>query len=1349
MNKNEATSRAIAFLAWLDTFERIDTLILEIRHVQETIVSQLRVEELYAPFRYEDFYFWGTYQNRHGDPGELPTSELQATSPQDWSTALKNLPVLAEGCDVLSKLWCPEFPPRSGEATALQRLRSEKSLAEYRAWFDDEALSRCDGVLGKARRTLNTTNLLHANDEYLYEALRYLQLIKRDILYDKLVLARRALDMFHHNKEDASHGDRFTKYDPIAAFLVVRRGALKGLNLRLEHFSDVVSTVQEILNLSLERDPTPTVWRRRDQGIYTIDLADSCRKIAREVKSFLASVKGMATDPYGYVDHDDELDFIVHRYTRFYTSTVRFDSEQHKRATLVASRNQIRAGFVQSSFWMPERPDLQPIIAHEVAHLLVKQTFNDLSPITLDGMSDPLANLLMQISYICEQYSSRFQFIDFSPLIREQLLRELACDLISVATHRTSFVFAQFLELICFGCEDVFLDSHEEGIAQHPGQFEEDITFVRDRLPDWYLRLMVTAKFAAATVNGELGEHYLEHVALTGVEGLTRRAREQLSFWMDGEQKEDWETWYEMTEVILERLSTCSLIAATGAWNKNNRVNKVVKWEKARAGEMPYSRYVPELDDQIVQSCLGAWIDRLLEPPRMLGSYLRKEFPPPMAVDYCDVIAAFRNLYLNQAQITPFQKTERPEHNLFRYLADIPWQTALLTVHDFLGAELAGDYGVPRERWISGIHEFSWLGRDLYHFALEFVIWNERASMDRLKATNRWLLSTLRTIERNGKVAEHEPLEKLLKTLLYGSANVPDDRIPNRIEESSKRLAEIMRDFVKGWPREDVVHKWPALIAETGSVAICSTSPQNNPQEGISGINKQKMFDQYNHLASSKMDSARAQIDEALKKFVAQHSALIEAGNLPKSAMEVVLQLIKIMHYLSVRPSTVPHDIPVKRADSDTNSWSTVFCRYLDVPIQARKVKSVAGNETIKHLVPTRSVRIDRFSLSYESESFESNTPASPGQNNSGPDTLILGRPLYWHPWRADGVRERANQTMFRTTLTTALLGRFDRVSLSVAKHTRRIGPETPTVPFFRRQQVGFPFGADIAGDKVVSIPSSFPFPTSLSLEQSRDPDRQIRSAPLATINILLTQRSVRLTFVERLIAENLLARSYHKKLLSNYRFFRPDRDIGLLTDGWGDMFLVLFHELRQRGEITFDKYVEACEKVRRRLADIILLRQELFEDTLVVRTETSYTPLAVDGALLDPKTYETTISIRLRPTLDGTLLCERFEKHMNDVLSRSLVDDGVTPQISLSQIFRFSRVPGRTDYHIVTETAEPGLAEKIYQHLCGNKPPYSPGIIFGNLRERFFHDIDGFPEHIDSTSTLIGEVFHQKKRNS
>src|SRR5262249_11463063 len=141
------------------------------------------------------------------------------------------------------------------------------------------------------------------------------------------------------------------------------------LHSRLDAFNDILASVEEVINLSMERDPPPTVRRRRDQGIYTTDLADNCNFVAREIKDFIRTLVG-----YDHTDQDnvvlrEELEFIIHRYTRYFTSTYRYDHVWNLSRT--GSRPLV-AGFVQSSFWMPERPDLQPIIVHEIAHLLIR-----------------------------------------------------------------------------------------------------------------------------------------------------------------------------------------------------------------------------------------------------------------------------------------------------------------------------------------------------------------------------------------------------------------------------------------------------------------------------------------------------------------------------------------------------------------------------------------------------------------------------------------------------------------------------------------------------------------------------------------------------------------------------------------------------------------------------------------------------------------------------------------------------------------------------------------------------------------------------------------------------------------
>jgi hypothetical protein len=1400
MTNGNFESRALALLSWLDTFERTDALILEIRHVQETIASQLRSEQFYEPFRYEDHYLWGRY-----------TSHIKHDVESiDWYHVLTALPSVSEGCEILSKVWCPEFPPREGSKVAIEV--ETRKIAPYRRWFDYDAHMDCVNECRKRRHIVSVKNTFHANDDRLYDALRYLQLLKRDILRDKLILAYRALELFPQDQDSPSDRDGRKNLDPLACFLIFRRGALHGLHARLSHFRDVVSTVQEVLNLSLERDPTPTVRRRRDQGIYTTDLSDSCRQIAREIESFLTQIRFGDVTSDGYVDHDEQLEFLIHRYTRAHTSTVRVDESPDNTSRTDSQRAAEipapRAAFVLSSFWMPERPDLQPTIAHEVAHTFIKRDYQDLSPIALDGMDDPLALLLREVSYVFEQYSSRFVYFIFSPRNREVLLTELACELIGIAVHQTSYIFAQFLELVGFGTEDLFDPAPTVDIAQTNVQLQENIPFLRDRRPEWYLRIMLPLAFLRA-VSGKTRDQdhrvkYLEDLVQVGIATMTERIRYQLSNWMDGEQKEDWETWFEMTNVLVETIERSSFVRSTVDWLRTGRIDKLAFWKKRAWVSMPYSRYLPGLSDVIKNDCLGAWLDRLLECPRMLGEYIKATYPPGEKVTDTSAREAFRKLYLNSPQIVEYQRTDKPERRLFGHLIDIPWQTASLTAHDFLGCELAGQkYALPYSQWLTAIHEFSWLGRDMYHTALEFIVWHERPSIGRLKAANRWLSSAHDAIKDAilrfrdiAIVAGLDPLQAMLSRILGSDyeRSEDDNGLPTKLSSS---LQGLMDRLVDGWPPKEMSGSDLEMIRNLSLAEICDVYPDYNYNISPTGVSREIWRDIFDYIADVKMNDARSRIHRSIREFIEQNQPFFEApetNQVPSwrdRVRNILFELIRIRHYLSVRPGTKPRTEFTEHSDIVEDSWDAVFLRYLDVPIQARKLEGSSTSQTLDCLVPTRSIRIDRFSIPYERhlsssarkvekdakdrgqttmlhkrgdkiETYEDYAASThPGHVPS--DTLSEEAPVFWVPWGLEGTRADASPgELCARSMSTPLLGRFDRLSLHVGKHTIRLGPKPPQTPYFRRQQNGLPFAAQNTPDgKIHRLSSGFPFPTLVRCSKNQENQtatdtlqevQKENAVPLAAINMLLTQRSVRLTFVERLIAENLVAKSYHKEFFSSpYKHFRPDRDIGLLTDGWGDIFLILLAEYEPLAEEpTFDDYVVLCSGLRRRLANVIKLRQALFEDTLVVRTETSYTPLAVDAALLDPEAYNCTISVRLRPTLNATPLCEIFEEKMRRGLSEriNIDEDGQQKSLALSDLFSISRVPGRTDYLIRTNKIGAKRAAAVYRRLCVRCEGYdSYGIIFETLRNKFFHDEDDqtpdyitVSEHIESTATTIGE---------
>ena len=1406
MKSNNFEASSVAFLTWLDALERMDTLMLEIRHVQETIASQLRLPEgqrpnlLYDVFEYEDYYLWGTYSEDFrfhpvNGAGTRAMAEAKGLADaNDWSKVLDAIPLLSTGSYILATLWCPEFYPASLAPVEMDTIFDDHKV-EYDKWFNARSLGDRKKEWRRCREVLTEQNLLSAIDERLYDVMRYLQLVKRDILRDKLILCRRALDAFESPNANIHR-------DPLVLFLIVRRAVLERLHKRLDAFADILSNVQETLNLSLERDPAPTVRRRRDQGIYTTDLADSCQHIARDIASYFAWNRGSRPQAHeAYLNLDKEIEFIIHRYTRIHTSTTRSEEAPEppwrKLGANISERplHRLRAGFVQSSFWMPERPDLRPIIAHEVAHLLIMHHYDNLDPLTLDGLNDPFSRLLRQISYTMEQFADRFRYFRFADDVRREFLIECAVDLVSVAVHGTAYIFAHFMELICAECEDLFA-GHD--IADNVLQLaDENITFMRSNLPEWYLRVVVALNFSASLAQQNPTElKSLTDFVHKGAGALVQRVREQLFLWMDGDQKEDWVTWFEMTRVISELVGRSSFVSITRAWQVS-REDEVDAWSRQPQVKIPFNRQLPTLPLEVRRHCLGSWLDRIVEKPRKLGQYLSRT-ADRHTISHDEIIRGFRKIYFGA-----HKERQTCENELFRHLIDVSWQCAILTAHDFFNdpdANLPSTVvGVDRKNWIAAAHEFNWLGRDLYHTGLEFVVWFERPPIGRLKAVNRWLTAISKDIDRlrQGHVTAEGATDVYSQEIATILNTFDGLRIAISTGTDGTDPAEIIDRMGKIWGGDSISQKDIAAVRSIGSFWICEHYPNRGTERYGEGATRQRWMHIFDFAAAEIMDETSRAIHRALVALTRIDENLSLAQQDDRRAFitllnpddhgptefnglsRIIASWIRIAHYLNIRPEVRPIVGVGEKSDDEhprrAVNWNLAFSQYLNVPTSGRKTVATRKNPTdtgshvgsetndIRELVPSRSFRIDRISLTYEhqpddnQQSAESPDPdhTDGGVRREEPNRILVPfSRVYWTPWGPNGDEPFGDETnpLIQQVLTPSLLGRFDRIVLESAKHTARRRQYRAAIPFFRRQQIGIPFAAKVETTKRADGKGLTPVIGRLDSYGDRNPyPPPIRESdistegflgkisarvPIATINILLSQRSARLTFVERLIAEGSVMQSYYESWRSPYSCFRPGEDVGLLTDGWGDIFLMLFCDVGGAFTGSFADYILRCKEIEDRLREVIKLRAALFDDPLVVRSETSYTAVPIDTALLNPRRYQSTMLVRFRSTLDGTPLADHFEQAIWYKLR----------EYRLDRILRFMRISGRTDYAVVTlpveHEAATGAYEELLQHPIHRVDTFLPyGVLFQSLRWILFREALGdMGAYIDSTSTLISD---------
>jgi hypothetical protein len=1384
----------MALVAWLDCFERIDTLVLDIRHIQETIASQLKEKVFYAVFEYEDAYIWGRWIG-------TPHPGSGSSESGDWSDVLTKLPrdnpMAAQDCAMLATVWCPEFPAPEGYSVLYNSVKKadERLLRAFDRYFNRSVFESVTNELTTRRSEISRQNLFSASDDQLYYALRHLQLLKRDLLRDKLLLAQAAQSAFFSADCSNEPNRRKDRFFPL---VLLRSAVMERLHAALAALRDFLSTVQDTFSLSIERDPPPSVRRRRDQGIYTTDLADNCRHFSSEILELLGYLKrsgrGGTTERRHYDLSESDLDVIVHRYARSRTSTARYDTLSRGFDLPVPAGSApvpTSVGFVRSSYWMPERPDLQPVITHEVAHLLLIRHYGNLDPVVLAGKTDSLAHGLLRLNEVMERYAPRYQRYQFTAEAREALLREFGCDIISISIHGTAYMFAQFLELL--GTDFGWLFRAQAGKPSDPtfraGIVElvrERMTALRQQPPGWIARLCVATSFLRAL---EPDPDPLTALVIEGIEVIVDNVGAEISAMLHDELLTDWDNWHWMTRSLVDCVGRLRLPKRVAEW-KRRRTKEAHITERPTPAVAARNRYMPMLPPSIADLCLKAWLDRLVEPPRLLG---RQLFTQGSVLPLREPLReAFDSLYLGARPYRSVRYKTAPHLSLFNSLTDISWQCAMLTTVDFLGDYSNRNDPLDRGQWITAAHELNWIGRHLYHIALEYVVWSERPSIGRLKAMSRWLGAVVKPLESVASPSAD--------ATIGGWARSWCDTI-NRIRGAESRISEDRQAIIQSALRLNP--SWPSaswsddnnLLAPEKILSLADIRLGDfGFPASFSGPTFQSFID---FIASNRMNGVaevlyvqlRAMFDDPeirqqLEGMIAREwDSPVADNEIGQTFLAAVKELIRVFHYLSITPKSAPRSAIVDYASISGRGspWADVFAKYLDVAVEPRKFLSIdQHNAAVNYLngtISARPIRVDRICQSYSVVDFICDDDDLPGRDFPQADREEMMRPGHrvsdrgeqgnvpiWQSWAGAGLPSSSNP--YRAApyhLTTKLLGRFDCLTLGVARHTERFVQFSPRQAYFRRQQIGLPFGAEIKDNSTPSQSVGRPASND-RLESHRGFAQFFHSpktslprptclVPLATISILLSQRSARLSFVERLICEDRFMRWFHPSLRSPFRYFNPSKDIGLLTDGWGDLFLLLFADSAKAGDGSFGAYCADCEGVRERLSQIVRLRDELFEDALVVRTETSYTPLAIDAALLAPDRYQCNLSLRFRTSIDGSSLTDSFYRKAERILRESLGDG-----LSLGEILALARVSGRYDYSILTKpearseraTAIFGkLMQKQHERRNEVRRKYDLGVqelhfrsvygvIYEGLRRELF---EGFGQHIDSTTTTISEL--------
>lgn len=753
---------ALYFLCWLDAIERLDTVLLEVRHLQQNIIYLLRCPALYHPLRYEENFLRG-----------WDGWEMLADTTLTQST-IRQLP----WCWVLTY---PLAPPMHTDITSFSNAwqgLSAKHKPEYERRGEQISTSISDIVdelVGDGR--WNSDQRAH------YFRLHAIQELKRQIVLDKVILCREGLRIFV--SPIAPGGPACSR------FLLLRSAVLARAREYVARLGDHLNAFAHSQDYGLHDHPRPGVQRRRDQHMYIVHLRDRCRNIAIEMSLLVAKLKS-EPDP-------ESRPLVFHRWQETFTSqNYTFENElrlEEPDAIVLPYTKSKRQHYVNTSYWMPERPDLQSVIAHEVAHTVIRERFSDLPPQALDRDQGSFSRLLKELNQCLEVFDAHRDHTD-----APEPLRELAVDLLATAIKGPAYVYALFLELVGAGTEDLFAAGESgDRFELERIDYLEGITGDYGQSRDWYFRLHVVCAWLEAIFPFEplraagdkappLAQRlikacrlildnllkFLDQIAApraqTAVywEGLgerlctivrqSRAARETKS-WLQERERDD-------------RVKTC------GGWDKGNRrfprSTRTLHWRvrnflvdglRDKKEGLLHELYLlrPEDSERVEFKDKGKRIGRI-------NRHFR------------DIYALALDVAAGEAE----PKLKSP--TLFRRLYDIPWQCGMMRGLDFMDDKsilrrLSIGGQEARTEWLWQMHYHAALGRELYQVALDFYAHDVGSASERLTEAIRVVAAA----------AEHKgSLKEKIAGWLGKSEGERNERIKginNRTDKARRRKA--------------------------------------------------------------------------------------------------------------------------------------------------------------------------------------------------------------------------------------------------------------------------------------------------------------------------------------------------------------------------------------------------------------------------------------------------------------------------------------------------------------------------------------------------------------------------------
>ncbi|MGE4292946.1 MAG: hypothetical protein AB7E32_12145, partial [Desulfovibrio sp.] len=322
-----------------------------------------------------------------------------------------------------------------------------------------------------------------------YHILASLQRIKRNVVKDRIVFAGESRKTFWKMSTIENREGHISKHDQqkiLGKLFCIRAAVNERVNEAVKNLDNCQGQFRRSQEPVLTLDtPKPCMERRREQRLYSAHMSDKCRHIWSDLNRLWGWCRK------GALPWDEPILQHLWEHGRSSkwsmlrdTTLKRRDHEKEDKGEQdehISPFNDVY--FINSSYFMPDRPDMLDLIGHEVAHTYVNLILDHLSPQKLSQDPSPFGKLVRNILPVLQNYECYLK-TPAAPFARELLM-----DLLAASVQGPSYLYALAMDMLGNDLASMFRFGTDDFVDLDLRDYLRGAMNNTDIVPDWYLRL--------------------------------------------------------------------------------------------------------------------------------------------------------------------------------------------------------------------------------------------------------------------------------------------------------------------------------------------------------------------------------------------------------------------------------------------------------------------------------------------------------------------------------------------------------------------------------------------------------------------------------------------------------------------------------------------------------------------------------------------------------------------------------------------------------------------------------------------------------------------------------------------